>query len=178
MGMTKLKDGWTMLNFEDINNKTLLHFSVQMFLPIPARICFEQLGLAISDTEKTWLWPIEYEYSPVRPPKGLVEGGTFQMTYMVPRWDKPEVPPGVATYEYDLKRWNPDGMKYEYVTRDHPMKGGGVVAITPVEDNKCHFSWIGTYNVPGRNKKVGDSLFQYVPVFFGALEDRAIKGQA
>ena len=166
-----LKTGWVSLGRERRGSDTLLHFEVELDIDYPAPVIFEQLILALSDTAKSWIWPHEYEYSPAPPAGGLREGCTFDMTYKVPRFDRPEIPAKAVTYTYTLAQYRPGDCLFEYRSVDHPLSGGAVVRTIARGENRCRLSWKGAYRQDREEEVVVQSLARYIPFFYGKVEE-------
>jgi len=172
----KLKDGTVVLEREQREQDSLLHFTVDMTIDYPADVVFEQLVLAMVDSERSWIWPIEYEYSPERPQGGVREGCQFKMTYKVPRFDKPEIPAKAVTYTYVLAQYRPENCLFEYRSVDHPLEGGAVVQTLPLKKNQCRLCWKGAYKQDVEQAVVVESLRNYIPFFYGKMEQRIATG--
>lgn len=169
----RLRNGAVTLARED---GLLLRFGIEMDVNHSAEVIFQQLLLAMTDSEKSWIWPSEYEYSPERPEGGLRSGCTFRMTYEVPRFDKPDVPAKPVTYSYTLVQFRPDEHLYEYRSVDHPLQGGAVVQVIATGECRSRISWKGAYQQDENRDIVVRSLLQYVPFFFEKMEQRILAG--
>jgi hypothetical protein len=123
------------------------------------------------DSRQSWLWPNKYESTPEPNPDANREGGTFKMTYRVPRFDKPEVPPTPVTYTYSLPRFRPEECMFEYRSVDHALKGGAVVRVIPTGTSTSRLSWFGAYQQDPDQAVVVKSLLRYIPFIYGAFED-------
>lgn len=150
--------------------QVLLHFCVDMTIDYPAELIFEQIVLALVDSKKSWIWPIEYEFSPERPVGGIRQGCLFKMTYRVPRFDKPDVAAKEVTYTYEMACYEPQQCLFEYRSVDHPLHGGAVVQTLPLTDSKCRLHWKGAYIQDQEQAVVVESLRKYVPFFYGKVE--------
>lgn len=166
-----LNQGWVTLDRETTDGEARLLFRVQLDMPFPAAEIFEQLASAMRDSSQSWLWPNKYESTPAPNPDANREGGTFLMTYRVPRFDRPEVPPTPVTYSYTLPQFRPDEFLFEYRSVDHALKGGAVVTVIPLEERKCRLSWVGAYVQDPGQEVVVKSLLRYIPFIYGVFEE-------
>ena len=172
----RMKGGTVTLERERRQQDTLLHFTVDMVIDYSAQCIFEQLLLAMTDSDKSWIWPVEYEYSPERPAGGIREGCSFKMTYKVPRFDKPEIPSKAVTYTYTLAQYRPADCLFEYRSVDHPLQGGAVVQTVPLDDNSCRLLWQGAYRQDVEQAVVVESLRRYIPFFYDKIAQRIAAG--
>jgi hypothetical protein len=93
------------------------------------------------------------------------------MTYRVPRFDKPEVPAKSATYTYVWNQYDPERRLLEYHSLDHPLEGGAVVQVLPLEGQRSRLVWDGAYKqLPGRDIVV-QSMVHYIPLLYRTIED-------
>lgn len=166
-----LRNGWVALDREVRGDEVHLLFSVELNTRFPAAEIFEQLAKAMVDSRQSWLWPNTYESTPEPNPDGNREGGTFRMTYRVPRFDKPQTPPTPVTYSYSLPLFRPAEYLFEYRSVDHALKGGAVVRVIPTGLSTCRLSWIGAYQQDPAQAVVVKSLLRYIPFIYGAFED-------
>jgi len=148
-----------------------LHFIVDLKTNFPADVIFEQLVLGMTDSHRSWLWPVEYEDSPDPPPAEIKEGQRIRMTYRVPRFDKPEIPPKPATYSYVWPQYKPAERLLEYRSVDHPLEGGAVVRVIPLSETTSRLSWVGAYRQKPSQEIVIKSMLRYIPFLYGKFED-------
>ena len=172
-----LKNGRLCLEREQQSKKMVLYFSVDMEVNHPANTIFEQLILGLTDSEKSWLWPIEFEYSPERLAGGVSEGCILKMVYKVPRFDKPEIPAKPVCYSYRLTQYKPDQCLFEYTGIDHPLKGGAVVQVLAVDDGRSRLKWRGAYEQDGSQDLVINSIIQYFPLLYDTIEEKIIAAE-
>ncbi len=172
----QLMRGFVRLSREQTENAALLHFHVEMEVEHPAKVMFEQLVLGLTDSEKSWIWPIEYENSAEPPEGGVHEGCLVKMTYRVPRFDKPDVPAKSATYSYTLAQYKPDDLLLEYQSIDHPLSGGAVVRVEPVSVNNSRIHWQGAYRQDPSQEIVVQSIIRYFPFLYDLIEQNAATG--
>lgn len=166
-----LRNGWVALDREVRDDDVQLLFSVELNTRFPAAEIFDQLAKAMVDSRQSWLWPNKYESTPAPNPDGNREGGTFKMTYRVPRFDKPEIPPTPVTYSYTLPRFRRAEYLFEYRSVDHALQGGAVVRVIPTGPSTSCLSWIGAYRQDPAQAVVVKSLLRYIPFIYGAFED-------
>lgn len=173
----ELKTGWVTVDRTPCEGGFRIDFEVRMDLDHPAREIFDQMILGLTDTERSWIWPREYEWSPERPEGGVREGCRLRMTYLVPRFDKPELAAKPVTYSYTLPQYRPDECLFEYRSIDHPLKGGAVVHITPRGETGCRLSWKGGYFQDPQQAIVINSLIKHVPFIYTEMEKRILAGK-
>lgn len=167
----ELKHGWVSLERERLADKTLLHFNVELDTKYPAGVIFEQLILGLTDSEKSWLWPTEYESSPRPPEGGVHENCISYMTYRVPRFDKPEIPAKPVTYSYKLAQYKPQQYLFEYQSIDHPLRGGATVRVVPLSEETSRILWNGAYQQDQEQQIVVNSMVQYIPLLYDRFEE-------
>ena len=136
----KLKGGNLLLSRERENGRLVLHFRARMNTRHPADVIFDQLVLGFSDSARSWIWPLHYENTPESPPGGLQVGSITRMTYRVPRFDNPNIPAKPATYSYEWLQLDPRARLLEYRGLDHPLQGGAVVRVEPLEGEAARCS--------------------------------------
>lgn len=167
-----LSSGWVALEREAAADGVRLHFLAELRLDEKADEAFEQVVLGFTDTERSWLWPVEYERCPDQA-AGLEEGSLVRMTYRVPRFDRPEIPPKPATYVYRLARYRPSEHLLEYRTHDHPLQGGAVVRVLPGSGGGSVISWVGHYLQSEAGSAVVQSMLQFLPLVFATMDEHA-----
>ncbi len=168
----KLKGGNLLLSRERENGRLVLHFRARMNTRHPADVIFDQLVLGFSDSARSWIWPLHYENTPESPPGGLQVGSITRMTYRVPRFDKPDVPAKPATYSYEWLQLDPRARLLEYRGLDHPLQGGAVVRVEPLEGGGSQVQWDGAYEQgPDPSQAIViDSIVNYFPVLYDSIE--------
>lgn len=166
----KLKRGTVTVSHEQKGDDEALNFAAVIETDHPAKTVFEQVVLGFVDSEKSWIWPIEYENVPKPLDFELYEGCQFSMIYRVPRWDDPKkTMPGV-TYTYFLKQYKPDEYLFQYESIDHPLRGGGTFRAIPTGEGTSRFDWRGSYVPSAGADKVIVSLRRYLPVLYEVFE--------
>jgi hypothetical protein len=172
----KLKDGCVVLTREDRDGQSRLNFKVWMNTRHPADLVFEQLVLGLTDSQKSWLWPLEFQNT-AEPLEGEPRVGTvIRMTYRVPRFDKPEIPARPVTYSYEFPQYNPEQRLFEYQSLDHPVKGGAIVQVVPLDENRSQVLWEGAYKHDADQTIVIESMVKYLPLLFDTIEDLTAAG--
>lgn len=168
-----LSSGWVALEREVAADGVRLHFLAELRLDETVDDAFEQVVLGFSDTESSWLWPIEYERCPDKVAGRIQEGALVRMTYTVPRFDRPEIPASPVTYVYCLARYRPAEHLLEYRTHDHPLEGGAVVRVLPLTSGGSVISWVGHYLQSEAGSAVVQSMLQFLPLVFATMDDHA-----
>jgi hypothetical protein len=167
----KLKNGFVILTRKNQDDGSFLHFHAEINTRHTADLLWEQLLLGFSDSEKSWIWPLEYERSGEAPVGGLYEGCTSKMIYKVPRFDRPEIPAKAVTYTYLWRQFDPDLRLLEYRTQDHPLEGGAVVQVLPLNRNRSQLCWDGAYKYNPAQEIVIESIVNYFPLLYRTIED-------
>ena len=174
----KLKDGFLDLTRVTRNGGSFLDFYVEINTRHPADTIWEQLVLGQTDSDKSWLWPVEFERCAEPVVGGLHPGCTSRMTYHVPRFDKPGVPAKAVTYTYKWPQYDPDKRLLEYRTLDHPLEGGAVVQVLPLKGGRSQLRWKGSYKEKeGASQEIViNSIINYFPLLFHTFEDHMEAG--
>lgn len=167
----KLKNGTVVLSREEKDGAFLLHFRVRMDTRHSADVIWEQLVLGMTDSEKSWLWPLEYENTPEPPEGGPSVGCIMKMTYRVPRFDKPEIPAKPVTYSYQWPQYDPEARLLEYRSLDHPLKGGAIIQVVPLDGDRSQLRWDGAYEQDPSQDIVVESMVNYIPLLYDTMED-------
>ncbi len=168
-----LSSGWVALDRDDRPAGSLLHFLAELELDETADAAFEQVVLGMTDSERSWLWPNEYEWSPERPVGGVHEGAVVKMMYQVPRFDRPGTAPVPTTYLYKLARYRPEERLLEYTTLKHPLVGGAVINVEPVSAARSRINWVGHYRIDPAQEIVVNSMLQFLPLVFVTMDQHA-----
>jgi hypothetical protein len=168
-----LSSGWVALEREVAADGVRLHFLAELGLDETVDEAFEQIVLGFSDTESSWLWPVEYEWSPDKAAGRMQEGSLVRMTYTVPRFDRREIPASPVTYVYCLARYRPEERLLEYRTHDHPLQGGAVVRVLPGSNGGSVISWVGHYLQSEAGSAVVQSMLQFLPLVFVTMDEHA-----
>jgi len=167
----KLKDGFVTLKRQTRDDGEYLLFYVELNTRHPSEVIFEQLVLGLTESEKSWLWPLDYERAPEPPEGGPHQGCVCRMTYRVPRFDKPEIPAKPVTYSYVWPQYDPQRRLLEYRSLDHPLEGGAIVQVFDLEGGRSRLVWDGIYKqLPGRDIVV-QSMVNYIPMLYHTIED-------
>ena len=175
----QLKTGWVTMHREKVESGGYrIDFEVQMDLEYPSAEIFEQVILGLTDTEKSWIWPAEHQWSPERPEGGVREGCILRMTYMVPRFDNPKIAPKPITYSYTLPQYRPEDCMFEYRSIDHPLKGGAVMHVLDLGESHCRVSWKGGYLQDPSQEIVINSLIKHVPFLYTEMEEKILAGKS
>lgn len=167
----RLKNGFVKLTSTFRDGESFLDFYAEINTRHPADLIWEQLLLGFSNSEKSWLWPLEFEHSETAPVGGLYPGCTSKMTYRVPRFDKPELPAKPVTYTYLWAQFDPGERLLEYQTLNHPLEGGAVVQVLPLENNRSQIRWDGSYRQEETQRVVVQSIVNYFPLLYSTIED-------
>lgn len=166
-----LNDGYVTLKRINRDGDEYLHFYAELNTRHDPDTVFEQLVLGMTDSEKSWLWPLEFERTPEPPEGGPHPGCVCKMTYRVPRFDKPEIPPKPVTYAYVWPQYDPARRLLEYRSLDHPLEGGAVVQVVPLEGGRSRLCWDGEYKqLPGQDIVVR-SMVNYIPMLYRTFEE-------
>ena len=165
-----LRNGVVVLTSEEKDSESLLHFRARINTRHPADVIFEQLVLGLTDSEKSWIWPLEYEGTPGPTPGGPRVGCVTKMTYRVPRFDKPELPAKPVTYSYQWPRYEPENLLLEYLSLDHPLQGGAVVRVVALESGGSRIRWDGVYVQGAGQAIVVESIVNYFPLLYETIE--------
>lgn len=168
----KLNNGNLILSRDQKNGRRLLRFRLRLNTRHSADVIFDQLVLGFSASEKSWVWPLQFENTPESPPEGLRVGSVTRMTYRVPRFDKPEIPAKPITYSYEWLRWDPDARLLEYRGLDHPLQGGAVVRVAPFDGGGSQVQWDGAYEQgphPSQEIVIA-SMINYLPLLYDTIE--------
>ena len=174
----KLKRGRVFVSRVDDGGTELMKFDARIDTDHPADLVFEQVILGFVDSEKSWVWPNKYESAPE--PLGFepYQGCHLKMTYYLPRWDDLEkTMPGV-TYNYTLKRYEPENLLFQYQSVDHPLEGGGTFEAIPTGENTSQFHWSGAYKPNEGADRILFYLRQYLPVLYDVFEENLERGPA
>ena len=171
-----LKTGWLSFESELEGSNAVLYFKAELDISRPASVIWEQMALAFSDTQASWIWPTQYSHSaPVVPP--LRQGASINTTYKMPRRKDPTAPHYEFTYGYRILQFDEQRRTLEYHTgEDHPFNGGAVVRISEVDDQNCKLHWDGKYTVDAEKQAVGESFGWFFPLFIESLEERIAQG--
>ena len=165
-----LNDGIVTLKRSLQDGEQRLHFYAEIRNRHDADTIFRQLVLGLTESEKSWLWPLEYESAPAPPAGGPHEGCLCRMTYRVPRFDRPEIPAKPVTYSYRWPQYDPERRLLEYVSVDHPLQGGAIVRVEERPDRGSTLIWDGAYReLPGQQRVV-QSMIQYIPLLYRRFE--------
>ncbi len=165
-----LRDGSIVLAREETGGENRLHFRVSMNTRHPAGVVFEQIVLGLTDSTKSWIWPLEWESTP-EPLDGEPHVGCItRMTYRVPRFDDPDIPAKPVTYSYEWRQYDPDRCLLEYRGVDHPVRGGAVVQVVPLESGS-QLRWVGAYTYGPAQALVIDSIIHYFPLLYDKFEE-------
>ena len=167
----KLRNGWVTLEREATSSGATLHFNVELNTRFPADTIFQQLVLGMTDSHRSWMWPVAYESSPDPAPDVIHEGMQFRMTYRVPRFDDPRIAAKPVTYTYSLPQYRPVERLLEYRSVDHPLEGGAVVRVIPLGPTTSRLSWMGSYLQKTSSDLVVRSMISYIPFLYGVFED-------
>lgn len=168
----KLNNGSLILSREREKGRLLLHFRARMNTRHPADVIFDQLVLGFSASRKSWIWPLQYESTPESLPEGLWVGCVTRMTYRVPRFDKPETPAKPVTYSYEWLQCDPEARLLEYRGLDHPLQGGAVVRVAPLDGGGSQVQWDGAYEQgphPSQEIVIA-SIINYFPLLYETIE--------
>ena len=165
-----LRSGAVVLTSEEREGKSLLRFRARINTRHPADVIFEQLVLGLTDSERSWIWPLEYEGTPEPLSGGLRVGCVTRMTYRVPRFDRPKLPAKPVTYSYQWPRYEPENLLLEYQSLDHPLKGGAVVRVVALEAGGSRIRWDGVYVQQPGQAIVVESIVNYFPVLYETIE--------
>jgi hypothetical protein len=167
----ELRDGYVSLKRDTRDDGVFLLFYVELNTRHPADVIFRQLVLGLTESEKSWLWPIEYEKAPEPPEGGPAPGCICRMTYRVPRFDRPEIPAKPVTYTYVWPQYDPQRRLLEYRSVDHPLEGGAVVQVLELGGGRSRLVWDGAYKqLPGQDIVV-QSMVKYIPPLYHRIED-------
>lgn len=168
----KLKNGNLLLARERKDGRLLLQFRVRMKTRHPADVIFDQLALGFTDSARSWIWPLQYEHAPESPAGGGHVGCVTKMTYRVPRFDRPEIPAKPVTYSYEWPQWDPETRLLEYRGLDHPLRGGAVIRVVPLDSGGSQVQWDGTYEQgPDPSQAmVISSIVNYFPLLYDSIE--------
>jgi len=166
----QLKDGFVTLKQVTRDGEDFLHFYIELNTRHPADLIWEQLVLGLTDSEKSWLWPLEFERCPEPPQGGPRAGCICKMTYKVPRFDKPEIPAKPVTYSYRWPQYDPQQRLLEYRSLDHPLQGGAVVQVIPLENGRSQLRWDGSYQHDPSATIVVQSMTHYIPLLYDTIE--------
>ena len=175
----KLQNGHVIMTREAKGEEVVLRFNIELNTAQPAQLMFEQLVLAFWNSDKSWIWPSEYEYCPRPPEGGFREGCLLEMHYRIPHYNDPAVIVGETSYTYTIPRYRPEEMLFEYLAVEHPLKGGAVIRVVPLSDFNSQIRWNIEWRHTGSKKaqmSVVKSMTSYVPLFIGLIEERILAG--
>jgi hypothetical protein len=148
-------------------------FSFEAKVLLPADKVWDEWILTLTDTEKSWFWPLQYSQPRVES-MPMAAGGLLILDYEIPNPHDGNRPPKIAQYQFHIVECDHEKRFYKYqATDDHPfLVGGGMVSVEANNTKSSNLVWKGKYKHLRENKNAlaqGDVFAHFLCSFFTAL---------
>lgn len=152
---------------------TSLPFCFEADVALSAAEMQQEWITALTDPQRSWLWPRELSLPTVEEPP-IKQGGYFSLAYQMPDPSNLAAGPNHYVYDYSIVQWQTNPMLFQYQAehgdgRRHPFLGGGTVTIAETGPNRCRFKWQGAYKHRGNRQGAEDVFAHYFSLFFTTM---------